>query len=886
MPHVSIRKWVKLCQLYLVKKDISSTPETEHQISNSVLLLYRSYPGEPDLVDYFRQALKEGLVSLPIFVSTFLQAARSPEIQTSASLDMLCRVALDAHYSSNCPPIGSVVPSNAASATIIGTVQDALALLRSATSLPPSHFHQLSTSAAELATLLISCLTDISQIPISQALIHLSEVRELLQNFPLSSSARMILQHYAISLEAVVGDDVKAAQEAQIMQSVSISTYGKGDFIESSSYSDIISFGLLFNQLVHHRGSKYGAGSGNDPLTILLVMFRWSSWTPTVFYTQLLSAAFTALSQSSGTGAWLWFSFVAGRLPSLISQFEAAVKSDASLNADTRNALQTSLSTVLRRSELMASCDLVANQIVQDASTPRSASREFLAGLIQKGLIDTSFAVGIDVVIADDKVPRIGLEARDAGFPDLQTYLTNKMSPDMNFDDITALLGRVSLDPTSHASFAHVITDQAMRLTASSPEVEMISHLCKLLLVNDNVLDIVSLHEPVSHLVYTALRFIDTYDFETVGDPQTAVAHLGDIVLFAQYTMAKFNLNFDTFSSGPGIVPGSVSSQFIKSVDIVYPIDDLPREDLLVHQSWFKTLFDSSSEGIDDSILRSTNPKTLLRLAATFISHAVLARQVQKIDVDVFHNVLRLCGSQVLTMFTKLNPFVAKSAQMFKYNLDGIRQVTANAIGFNETANSSTTPQQIFHAASQMTTQPKLAIQVSLALARAGKAPSLDIETCLLVTPPAKFLQLLWSECLAAAALGETDACRRIATFVLTTPRSPNTPPLLPIFLYIVLPALLASIDKQVTGEPPMGVELLSTIITSSLTAALHLEWALRTVGGEASYPLGGQPSTIMARRLGMNLRMKKQSHTSSLLAQKLAMSQPFMTNFPHFINE
>ncbi|KAF7436894.1 mediator complex subunit [Pleurotus ostreatus] len=924
---VSAPRWVKLCQLYVSKNGIESTPDVEHQISNSVLILYRSYPGEPDLVEYFRQALQESLVSLPVFVSTFLQAAFSPEIRTSASLDMLCRVALDAHYSSNAPPVGSVVPVGATSAAIMATVKDALSLLRSASTLPPSHFHQLSTSASELATLLISCITDLSQVPVAQAMVHLSEVNYLLQTLPLSNTARQIFQTYSLSLDMVAGADVKAAHEAQMMQNINASTYGKGEFSDATSNSDIVSFGLLLHHLVHNRGAKYGSGSGGDPVVLLLETLRWSSWTPAVFYTQLISSAFTCLSQTSGNKIWLWVSFIAGRLPSMISQFEATIKSDSLVNADWRSAVQTALSNVLRRSELMAQCDHLIQQLNLETPVLRSASGELLAGLINRSVIDSSFAVGIDVRTAEDSIPRLKTEARDAGHPELQPYITFKISLDASLEEVKLLASRVWLDPTSHETFARVIMEQAAKLTTTL-DVESMSHLCKLLLQHETALDIISLHEPISSLVYHALKFIETYDCETVGDPQTAVGHLGDVVLFAQYTMEKYHLDMDTFAHGAN----AVSSQFIKTVRNIYGLDELTREEMVAFNSWFKTLFDSTSEGIEDSILRSTNPKILLRLAATLVSHAIIARMASKIDNDTLHNgvsfflspllnwtlvgvvksLLReiktkgfnapvhfdilqtillspscpptvhcLCGAQILTQITLLNVRVQTASSEFKFDVRAIRQLAARAVGYIEPATMPTPKQQ-----GLWPNQPRNAILMAIGTARGGKAPHLDVKHCLDVTPPAKFLQLLWSELVVAAGLGEMDMCRRIATYVLTMPQPPQTPPLLPIFLYIVLPSLIVAIDNQNVGEQTLGTELLFNIVTSSLTAALHLEWALRAVGGEPLSPLGGQPSTIMARRLGVNLRMKKNSRTSRSLLHKLTSSQPFMANFPHFMSE
>ena len=180
---------------------------------------------------------------------------------------------------------------------------------------------------------------------------------------------------------------------------------------------------------------------------------------------------------------------------------------------------------------------------------------------------------------------------------------------------------------------------------------------------------------------------------------------------------------------------------------------------------------------------------------------------------------------------------------------------------------------------------PRQAIRDALAMARSGKGPMIDIERCIKVTPPSRFLQLLWSELIISASLGEMEACRRIATFVLTMPRSSNTPPLLPTFMHIVLPSLISTIDRQHPPEQTVNVELLVTIVSSVLMAAMHLEWALRSVSGEHRFVLG-QPSAAMARRLATDLRARKYSHTSGTIAQRLTSSQSFVANFPVFMGE
>lgn len=140
---------------------------------------------------------------------------------------------------------------------------------------------------------------------------------------------------------------------------------------------------------------------------------------------------------------------------------------------------------------------------------------------------------------------------------------------------------------------------------------------------------------------------------------------------------------------------------------------------------------------------------------------------------------------------------------------------------------------------------------------------------------------MLWSELDAAASLGELETSRRLAAFVLVTPRS-GAPPLLPLFVYNVLPILIARIDQQ-SGDTNTSVDLLATIVSTALSAALHLEWALQTVCNEHKSMLG-QPSAMIARKLAADLRIQRtSSNTSAAILQRLSASSAFVTNFPVF---
>lgn len=133
--------------------------------------------------------------------------------------------------------------------------------------------------------------------------------------------------------------------------------------------------------------------------------------------------------------------------------------------------------------------------------------------------------------------------------------------------------------------------------------------------------------------------------------------------------------------------------------------------------------------------------------------------------------------------------------------------------------------------------------------------------------------------------MGELEAPRYLATYILSTPRAPHSPPLLPVFLHVILPTIITSVDQRSPAEQTILVELIIGIISSALTAALFVEWALLSVCKEQRLVLG-QPALTMARRLSGELRKRPHSPTSTVVAQRLGASSSFMANFPTFMTE
>ncbi|KAF8640574.1 hypothetical protein AX17_000236 [Amanita inopinata Kibby_2008] len=936
---ISASKWLSLCKLFISKESsIQSSEEIEHNLSSgslvstpltiltsrtdSVLVLYRSYPGDADLQRYLHHAVDSGMISVSVFTATFLQAARSTEFHTATTLHSLCRTAIDTHYASGSPSIISLIELPSKSMNVI---QDAMALLRTAQSLPMSHYHQLTSSASELLILLLSCITDMSQIPTRQAVVFLSDANQLLQSFRLLPDVRHVLETFALSLSLLIGDDAKAATEAQLMHTLHYSS-GEGDGMAASADADIITFSLVLNHVVTYRAHCFGSGSGNDPVALLVGLHRWTSWTPTTFYTQLFTAALTCLSQSS-VDAPIWKAFIVGRLPQLLSVFQDVVATENS-RADWRSAMQAALSAVFLRPDLIVASDLALSRPVGGndgrEEMRQSFTRGLLLQLIASGLLDLAFALEKDPGISNDTVHRLHAEAQDINL-DIETLIESKLMPDVNDMEFRVWMDRVWKDVMSHAIFAQVVFKRYVSL-ARVLDIEALSHLCKILYTYEFVLDILALQVRISDLLFHALLLLEEYDCETIGDPQTAVSHLGDIVLFAQYMISRFHLNNEEFMKDQR----TVSAGYLKRTDFVFSINEFSADELAAYSAWHKALFDSSSEGIEDTILRITKPKTLLRISATLFLEAVRASTLQKIDHEVLSNgvsyftgpilnwtllgvvkallkeirqkgftatthlemlqnlllsstcpqpVLCMCGPDILNLIIDRKRLFSDANT---FNADSIQRVIADAMGQtdHETTLARSNPLGLH---TSFEGQPKSVIRYALAMARTGKGPAIDVERCLGIMPPSKFLDVLWSELIESTSVGENESCRRIATFILTMPRCTATPPLLPIFIHLMVPTLIARIEQQPASEQAMTTELLVTLISSALTAALHIEWAVQKVTSEHRSFLG-QTSAAMARRLAADLRARELNNVSSMILQRLAASQTFVANFPVFM--
>lgn len=927
--HVGINagQWLDLCKLWVKQKGLSQdSPNVGPVISKTILKLCGTYDADPPLQDYLREALNDGLLPVSVFVPIFLQVANSPEVHGASTLDRLCRLALDAHYASNLPPSGSLLSPTAPQSTVLNTVHDALVFLRNAYSFPPSKFHRLSASASELVILLLSCTTNISHIPTAQAMMYLGEANDILHTIRLSSGVRQALETFALSLSLLIGDDAKAEREAQLIHTMQLGL-GKNDVLGSNTEADTVTCSLVLQSLVSSRAGDYGAGSDLEAVALLMGTIRWTSWAPGVFYTQILLASLTCVAGSSprdvrDDSSFIWKAFVLGRLPRLLHMLEKTLERHG---MHEHHAMHSALSTILQHSDLLASCDKVLSRArlgAEDSNVQKSFLSQLMQQLRVVDLVDQQFIITVDPTPANEPMPRLQSEAAEHNCT-IENYLESKLTAESSEVDSKVLFDRIGSEPGSHHFFAAAVR-RCLNAHFRTGDLEILSHLMKILYTHDFALDILSLHLKISDVLFDAVHLLTDYDCETVGDPQTASSHLGNIVLFVQVVLTKFHISASTLKKGDT----RLRTDFLRS-SRVYHLDDLPAEAKSVFPAWFKAIFDTSSDGIEDTILRSTRPRTLLQMSATLFSQACIARQENRIDIDALRNgisyflepllnwtlvgvvhamlfevqqrgfaathplevlrslllapncprvVLRLCSPNILRLICSKRTQVVNSGVS---DIEAIKALALQSLGLKTDGSSaaqespSISPESFLHL-------PRREIREAFMLARERKGPHIDVARCLTITTPTKFLLLFWSEMCAATSLGGIETCRRLATFVLVTPRS-SAPPLLPLFVHNVLPILVARIDQQ-PGDANTNIDLMVTTVSTVLSAALHLEWAIQTVCGEQK-AIAGQTSAMIARKLASDLRAQRlNSQTSAVMLKRLSGMPTFIANFPVFM--
>ncbi|EAU93047.2 hypothetical protein CC1G_06767 [Coprinopsis cinerea okayama7 len=594
----SISWWLALCKDFVNENPILGSPESVASgISNSVLFLYRSYPADSSLNKYLVYALKDGILPLHVYVATFLSAARSADFHSGATLDFLCDLALRTHEESSQIPPPALLSPSASPLANLETVQDALCLVQTShTMILNYHHHKLVQNSERLLSHLLSYNTDVSQMTITQVWLAYSTTIDIMRVIQLDAQVRVRLKQFAMELNRVIQDDAKAAREAQMMQSMQVAKQSVGSL---NSETDVVSLGLLWQYLVKHRARDFGAGNTEKVVALLVSAWRWSSWTAPVFCTQVFVSLFTCLTSCPTLGEpALWRAFILGRVPSYLAAFQKVVSTDQGLSTDLRTAFRQGIRAALRRQDLLVPGDHFISQATgsngaSDGQT--SFARKFVQQLLKADLIEQTVVQEVEPLLGPSAPAH---ESQDMNV-DLTCDFDVRLAQDPDLLEANHWLDRIWKDENSHRPLAALVLKR-FELSSTGGDVEPFGRLCQLLYTHRFALDLVSLHVKVSDLVFYALSFLEAYDCESVGDPQTGVSQVGNVVLFLQYTIIRFQFEEEVFTKDGQ----SFSTTFLRHTDEVLPIESAQLPETAAFHSWFKALFDSSSEGIEDSILR------------------------------------------------------------------------------------------------------------------------------------------------------------------------------------------------------------------------------------------------------------------------------------------
>ena len=189
------------------------------------------------------------LLPVSTYVATFLQAVKSPDLQTPATIEMLCRIAVDSHYSSGKSGLGSIIAFGEPSAAVLERLRDGFSLLQIACSLPAPHFHRVTQAASELVALLLSCI-DVTKINLNDSMLVYSQVSAV-AGLPLPPLLIQQLGRFDIALNLNIMDksDDKIARGGPLTHDLGMSL-GPGIVPESLPDTDVITCSALLQHLV------------------------------------------------------------------------------------------------------------------------------------------------------------------------------------------------------------------------------------------------------------------------------------------------------------------------------------------------------------------------------------------------------------------------------------------------------------------------------------------------------------------------------------------------------------------------------------------------------------------------------------------------------------
>lgn len=173
---------------------------------------------------------------------------------------------------------------------------------------------------------------------------------------------------------------------------------------------------------------------------------------------------------------------------------------------------------------------------------------------------------------------------------------------------------------------------------------------------------------------------------------------------------------------------------------------------------------------------------------------------------------------------------------------------------------------------------------VAMAGDGSGRLPYINMDCCLLIVPPPRFLEILWSELVSASKIWELGMCVRLGTLILVSTRLPSPgPSLFTLFLRSTMRSIIHDNDKKPPQEQSRNILLMAATISSALCHRTHLEAASALVGIPRQGPETSSTADVSNIFAGMLKADSKSSPTSRMLLERLGRDAEFTAKWPKF---
>jgi len=159
-PRLTSPQWLQVLRVCPDYETLSNSAAPFLNVLETLLDLLAVWPANQLIIEYLAEVVKSQTLPLDIFVPIFLRATRKPDLGDPRSLDMLCRLIINASMEM---PLNALINVVNPIEPVAMSLLDAYNLLRAALGLPYSPLHDLQTSSQGVLFLMLQHLLRYSQ---------------------------------------------------------------------------------------------------------------------------------------------------------------------------------------------------------------------------------------------------------------------------------------------------------------------------------------------------------------------------------------------------------------------------------------------------------------------------------------------------------------------------------------------------------------------------------------------------------------------------------------------------------------------------------------------------------------------------------------------------